>query len=222
MNVLIVGCGRVGSGLAADLIASGHEVTVVDRSPVAFRGLPPDFPGTIVHGSGLDRDDLVAAGIEDADAFAAVTSGDNTNIVSARIARESYGIANVVARIFDPRRAAIYERLGIPTVASVAWATAKIAQRLDPQAQMPEWQDATGEVVLIERALPDGWAGRNLDGLHTAGSTLTAVRRGGATLLAEASMVGQPGDVLYLTAYRRQLATLDELLAITHETKGHG
>ena len=121
MHIVIVGCGRVGSGLGVSLCERGHSVAIIDRSARAFRRLPDDWPGDAIVGSGFDRDDLDRAGAARAQALAAVTSGDNSNILTARIARENYGIANVVARIYDPRRAEIYQRLGIPTVATVTW-----------------------------------------------------------------------------------------------------
>ncbi|HTZ10682.1 MAG TPA: NAD-binding protein, partial [Acidimicrobiales bacterium] len=121
VHVVIVGCGRVGSGLAVRLTEQGHTVAVLDKSSQAFRRLPDGWPGTAVVGSGFDRDDLDQAGAAGAGALAAVTSGDNSNILTARIARENYNVPRVVARIYDPRRAEIYQRLGIPTVATVSW-----------------------------------------------------------------------------------------------------
>ena len=116
-----MGCGRVGSSLAEQLEDQGHSVAVVDQNPEAFRRLPADFEGRRVTGLGFDRDALTQAGIEDAYAFAAVSSGDNSNIIAARVVRETFGVPNVVARIYDPRRAEVYQRLGIPTVATVRW-----------------------------------------------------------------------------------------------------
>ena len=132
MHVVVIGCGRVGSELAGALEQSDHTVAVVDKNARAFRRLPSDFAGTTVVGFGFDRDHLEAAGIGKAEAFASVTSGDNSNILCARIARETYGIEHVVARIYDPRRALIYQRLGIPTVATVAWTTDQVLRRLLP------------------------------------------------------------------------------------------
>jgi trk system potassium uptake protein TrkA len=175
-----------------------------------------------VTGSGFDRDDLEAAGVRSADALAAVTSGDNTNILSARIAREVFGVANVVARIYDPRRAVIYERLGIPTVATVTWTTEQVARRIDPCATPTEWTDSTGEVSTIERALPDHWAGRLLDELNDPGRfALTAVRRGSRTMLATSGMVGQPGDLLYVTTTTADLDDVDKLLRTEPPRGGH-
>ena len=131
MHVIVVGCGRVGSGLAISLIAQGHSVAIMDKNARAFRRLK-DWDGPRIIGSGFDRDDLEKAGAVGADALAAVTSGDNTNILTVRIARETYLIPNVVARIYDPRRAEIYQRLGIPTVATVTWTIDQVRRRLLP------------------------------------------------------------------------------------------
>ena len=143
VHVIVVGCGRVGSGLAISLSAEGHSVAVIDKSPSAFRRLK-DWDGPCIVGSGFDRDDLEKAGALDADALAAVTSGDNTNILTVRIARETYKIPNVVARIYDPRRAEIYQRLGIPTVATVTWTIDQVRRRLLPDQDVGDWSDATG------------------------------------------------------------------------------
>src|SRR5438270_13475066 len=132
MHVIVVGCGRVGSELAQGLERAGHSVAVVDKQAKAFKRLPDRFTGNQVVGFGFDRDHLEQAGIREASALAAVTSGDNSNILTARIARETYEIQNVVARIYDPRRAVIYQRLGIPTVATVAWPTDQALRKLFP------------------------------------------------------------------------------------------
>ncbi|WP_211253428.1 potassium channel family protein, partial [Glycomyces tenuis] len=121
MHVVIMGCGRVGSLLARSLVELGHTVGVIDQNPKAFRRLGPDFDETTVRGNGFDREVLAKAGVQRADAFVSVSSGDNSNIIAARVARENYGVRNVIARIYDPQRASVYERLGIPTVATVRW-----------------------------------------------------------------------------------------------------
>src|SRR5688500_12694975 len=139
MHVIVVGCGRVGSELAVALDRDGHSVSIIDKNRNAFRRLPDRFTGRAVVGFGFDRDHLEQAGIGETSALAAVTSGDNTNILTARIARETYAIASVVARIYDPRRAVIYQRLGIPTVATVSWTTDQVMRRLFPERAMTEW-----------------------------------------------------------------------------------
>jgi len=199
VHVVVVGCGRVGSELATELEAQGHTVAVIDKNRNAFRRLPDRFTGRAVLGFGFDREHLEQAGIREAGALAAVTSGDNSNILTARIARETFEIANVVARIYDPRRAVIYQRLGIPTVATVAWTTDQVRRRLLPDRVVSEWTDPSGEVSLIERRMPDAWAGRKLTELDESDRfQLVAVGRGGQTKLATPTLIGQEGDILYL------------------------
>src|SRR4051812_30530131 len=147
MHVVIMGCGRVGSTLAHILEKQGHTVAVIDRNPEAFRRLGPDFEGRRITGVGFDRDTMHEAGVETAGAFAAVSSGDNSNIISARVARETFGVENVVARIYDPGRAEVYQRLGIPTVATVRWTADQILRRLLPHGAEPEWRGPTPRAV---------------------------------------------------------------------------
>jgi trk system potassium uptake protein TrkA len=213
VNIIVVGCGRVGAELAPMLEQAGNIVTVIDKNASAFGRLPAHFTGRRIHGSGFDRDDLAAAGIESTDALAAVTAGDNTNILTARIAREVFEVPHVVARIYDPRRAVIYERLGIPTVATVTWTTDQVLRRLDPSKSAVEWTAATGDVLLVERMLTESWAGRSLLSLTQPGSyMLVSVRRGATTLLASPDMVGQPGDIAHFAVARGATADLAEAL----------
>ncbi|MGQ0631772.1 MAG: potassium channel family protein, partial [Sporichthyaceae bacterium] len=148
MHIVIMGCGRVGSTLALELEAKGHDVAVVDQSAEAFRRLGSGFAGRRITGVGFDSGTLIDAGIESAGAFAAVSSGDNSNIISARLAREQFGVENVVARIYDPARAEVYERLGIPTVATVSWTADQVLRRLLPAGSEPLWRDPSGSVAL--------------------------------------------------------------------------
>src|SRR5689334_10195061 len=136
-----MGCGRVGSSLAVSLEDKGHDVAVIDQDGAAFRRLGTSFHGRRVEGVGFDRDTLREAGIEQAYAFAAVSSGDNSNILAARVARETFGIENVVARIYDPGRAEVYQRLGIPTVATVRWTANQMLRRLVPKGAAPLFRD---------------------------------------------------------------------------------
>jgi trk system potassium uptake protein len=199
MHIIVVGCGRVGSGLGVGLIGQGHTVAIIDRNAKAFRRLPTDWQGTTIVGSGFDRDDLDRARAAEASSLAAVTSGDNTNILTARIARETYEIPNVVARIYDPRRAQIYLRLGIPTVATVSWTIDQVRRRLVPGELESEWSDSTGTLSLVERTLPERWAGKRLVDLSVTGEvTLVAVTRAGVARLDFTDLVGQDGDVLHL------------------------
>ena len=212
MHVIVVGCGRVGSELATDLVAGGHTVAVVDKNQAAFRRLPAGFERTVT-GIGFDRDTLIEAGVEEASAFAAVTSGDNSNILSVRVAREVFGIDNVVARIYDPRRALIYQRLGINTVATVTWTTQQVLRRLTPEQSASDWTHPTGKVALIERALPQAWAGHKLAGLEDAERyRLVAVARGGEARLATPALIGQEGDVLHVAVTAGARDALDQRL----------
>ncbi len=214
MHVIVVGCGRLGSELAIDLETAGHSVAIIDKNRLAFqRYLPDRWSGRAVLGFGFDRDALEQADIENAGAVAAVTGGDNSNIMTARIARETYEVANVVARIQDPRRAAIYQRLGIATVASVAWATDQVMRRLTPEAHTVEWTDANGAVSMIEVSLPPAWAGQKLDPLSAADRfRVVAISRGGAGRLDVENAIGQDGDVLHVMVQRDARPELDTLL----------
>ncbi|MGZ4677204.1 MAG: potassium channel family protein [Acidimicrobiia bacterium] len=209
MHVVVVGCGRVGSELAGTLERQGHTVAIVDKKKDAFRRLPKGFGGYRIVGFGFDRDTLVEAGVHDAGAVAAVTSGDNSNIMAARVARETFEVERVVARIYDPRRAVIYQRLGIPTVATVSWTTDQVLRRLLPGESPAEWTDATGGIGLVERDLPPVWAGKKLSGLEAPGSfTLAAVTRLGNAQVVRPDLVGQDGDVLHVMI---ELSALDQL-----------
>lgn len=199
MHVIVVGCGRVGSGLAADLDAGGHSVAVVDRSTDAFRRLPESFGGTRHHGVGFDRDVLVGAGVGRADAVVAVTSGDNSNVVIARTAREAFEVDRVVARIYDPARARIYERLGIPTVATSRWTIDQVLRHVDPAGHGADWTDPTGAVSLIGLPLPRQLAGTDAGALDVGPhGQVVAVTREGRARRCDPDLVLQEGDVVHL------------------------
>ena len=213
VHVVIVGCGRVGSSLADELTKGGHTVAIVDKRASAFSRLPAGFAGQKIVGFGFDRDTLAEAGIDRADALAAVTSGDNSNILVARIAKETYQVPNVMARIYDPGRATVYERLGISTVATVGWATDQAMRRLVPTETRAEWVDPTGGVAVVERGLPQAWAGKSLDGIDEPGRwRLVAVTRGGKAQLPGAKLVGQEGDVLTVAVDGDAMADLEARL----------
>ncbi|MFS8584912.1 MAG: TrkA family potassium uptake protein [Acidimicrobiia bacterium] len=215
MHVVIVGCGRVGSGLAGILDQRGHSVAVVDKDPTAFRRLDPGFGGRTVVGVGFDRDRLEAAGVREAAAVAAVTSGDNSNIVTARVARETFGVERVVARIYDPRRAAIYERLGIPTIATVQWTIDRVLRKLIPDAVGDDWVDPSARVAVVERPVPARRAGTALAELELPGvARVVAVSRMGTARVAEPGLVVQDGDVLYLAVDLGRVGEVDRHLGV--------
>lgn len=199
MHIVIMGCGRVGSTLAHSLEERGHTVSVIDQNPEAFRRLGPNFRGTTVAGVGFEQQVLIEAGIERADAFAAVSSGDNSNIISARLARESYGVLRVVARIYDQKRAEVYERLGIPTVATVRWTADRMLRALCPDGNIEIWRDSTSTVALIEVAVHPAWIGHRLSALETAsGARVAYVNRFGVGELPTESTVVQDGDQVFM------------------------
>jgi trk system potassium uptake protein TrkA len=199
VHIVIMGCGRVGSTLTRSLEARGHTTAVIDTNPDAFRRLGPGFAGITVTGMGFDRDVLIKAGIEHADAFAAVSSGDNSNIISARVAREQFRIENVVARIYDPGRAEVYERLGVPTVATVPWAADQVLRRLVPDGSEPAWRDQSGDVRLDLVYAPFTWVGHRIAELEAAASVRVAyLTRLGSGVIAHPDTVIQEGDYLSL------------------------
>ena len=213
MHFVIMGCGRVGASLARALERAGHEVAVIDQDELAFRRLGTSFEGRTVTGVGFDRDTLRAAGIEDAYAFAAVSSGDNSNILAARVAREKFGVENVVARIYDPGRAEIYQRLGIPTVATVKWTSDQMLRRLLPQGHVPEYTDPSGHVFIAEMPVSSAWIGRRLSEVEAAtGGRLAYVTRLGDGFLPSADSVYQEGDLVHLALLRDDLATAERVL----------
>lgn len=197
MHIVIMGCGRVGSLLARSLEDRGHSTAVVDSNPESFRRLGPSFAGKTVTGVGFDREVLIEAGIEDADAFAAVSSGDNSNIISARVARELFQVENIVTRIYDPGRAEVYERLGVPTVATVSWAADQVLRRLLPDDAEPLWRDPTGEVRLDQMTAPEQWIGHLLAAFEKlSGARISHLKRQGAVIIPDAETVFQEGDYL--------------------------
>ena len=209
-----MGCGRVGSTLAVDLEKSGHTVAVIDQNREAFRRLGANFNGRTVAGVGFDRDTLLEAGIEKADAFAAVSNGDNSNILAARVARETFGVKNVVARIYDPGRAEIYQRLGIPTVATVLWTTDQIMRRLTPDGTKSEWRDATGTILLVEVSLHKDWYGESILLIEkNTNARVAFVTRLGEAVLPDEHTVLQEGDLVHLLVNEKQVAETEKMLA---------
>ena len=213
MHVVIAGCGRVGSDLTVSLTKQGHTVSVVDKNASAFERLPPGFEGQTLVGIVFDRDVLEAAGIREAGAFVAVTNGDNSNIVSARVAREHYRIEKVVARIYDPRRAEIYRRLGIPTVATVQWASAEIYDQLFHGIEHQELAIGDGEMVMLRLEVPDALAGRPVEDLAEPGDALVVAldRMGRATIPTEGARF-QEGDIAHVIVRREAIDALRQRL----------
>src|SRR5438067_7992831 len=196
-----MGCGRVGSTLAHILEEQGYSVAIIDQDREAFRKLRSGFKGKRVVGVGFDQDVLIEAGIERAGAFAAVSSGDNSNIISARVVRESFGIERVAARIYDPRRAEVYQRLGIPTVATVRWTADQMLRTMMPDGAESLWRDPSGKVVLAEVAYSERWLGEKVKLLEqSAGTRVAFISRLGQAVIPEPGTVLQEGDLIHVIA----------------------
>jgi trk system potassium uptake protein len=214
VHVVVVGCGRVGSSLGTNLVEAGHSVAIIDKRSEAFARLGSSFGGQTITGIGFDRDRLQEAGIEKATAVAAVTNGDNSNIMIARVARETYNVERVVARIYDPRRAAIYQRLGIPTVATVSWASERVMRHILPELSAVDWVDPSAKVCLVERAIPGPWAGRMVSELDEVGRVrVVAIGRLGVAQIPKPDLVVREGDIAYVAVAGDALAAFDARLA---------
>jgi trk system potassium uptake protein TrkA len=214
VHIVIMGCGRVGSSLARSLEKRGHTVAVIDLELDSFRRLGPDFAGKTIRGVGFDREVLLEAGITEADGFAAVSSGDNSNILSARVVRETFQVDNVVARIYDPGRAEVYERLGIPTVATVRWTADQVLRRLLPAGSEPQWRDPSGSVRLMEVHVDPAWVGRTVEEIEDAtGSRVPFLFRLGGGIVPKRGTVFQDGDLVYAAVADSRLAEVESILA---------
>lgn len=213
VHFVIMGCGRVGASLARALQRAGHDAAVIDQDETSFRRLGAEFTGRRVTGVGFDRETLEAANIRGAYAFAAVSSGDNSNILAARVARETYGIEHVVARIYDPGRAEIYQRLGIPTVATVKWTSDQILRRLLPQGHVPEFTDPSGRIVIAEVPVNMSWVGHRLTAIEGAtGARVAYLTRLGEGMLPGRDTVYQSGDLLHIAVPRDELGHVERVL----------
>ncbi|WP_434597649.1 potassium channel family protein [Streptomyces sp. A5-4] len=221
MHVVIMGCGRVGAALAQTLEQRGHTVAVIDQDPTAFRRLGSGFGGRRVNGVGFDQDTLREAGIEEAGAFAAVSSGDNSNIIAARVAREMFAIENVAARIYDPRRAEVYQRLGIPTVATVRWTADQMLRRLLPSGAEPLWRDPSGGVQLAEVHTSPAWIGHKISKLQEeTGVRVAFLTRLGEAILPTSQTVLQEGDLVHVMMHTEDIAKVEGACAQGPEEGG--
>jgi trk/ktr system potassium uptake protein len=199
VHVVIMGCGRVGSTLARSLEDRSHTVAVIDSNADSFRRLGPGFNGMKVIGVGFDQDVLAEAGISKADAFAAVSSGDNSNIIAARVARESFGIQRVVARIYDPGRAEVYQRLGITTVATVKWTADQVLRRLLPAGAEPDFRDPSGTIRVDAIVVNEQWTGeRTISFQAQSGARIAWIDRLGEGMIPDRDTVMQEGDILHV------------------------
>lgn len=214
MHAVIVGCGRVGAELAQALESRDQSVAIIDSNRSAFgERLHPGFRGKQLYGIGFDRDILEEAGIREAGIFVSATRGDNTNILCARIAKEHFGVQRVAALIYDPRRAQIYERLGISTVASVSWATDQLLAKVLPSSEAVEWTVGSGEVVVMGVPAPVSLIGKPIEDLREPGKVhVMALTRFGKTQIPDFKTLVQEGDFMHLSVLRSALTEVDERL----------
>jgi trk system potassium uptake protein TrkA len=218
MRVIIMGCGRVGSELSNALADSEHDVAIIDKNPEAFHAYPPGEAARQIVGLGFDRDVLEDAGIKDADAFVAVSSGDNSNIVSARVALEYYHVPRIIARIYDSRRAEIYERLNIPTVATTRWGVKQIQLMLLHDREEIRETLGGGDLLRLRVPVPPHLAGKPASAIEVEGKILVAgVSRGGGGFLPTDSATLQAGDYLILMITKEGMELVDGLLEPTGE-----
>lgn len=213
VHFVVMGCGRVGAALALHLSSIGHSVAVIDHDERSFRRLGDDFPGQTVLGVGFDRRVLAEARTGDAAAFAAVSSGDNSNIIAARAARQLYGVRTVVARIYDPGRAEVYERLGVATVPTVRWTTQQVLDRLIPGRSHREFQDVSGAISMIQTGFDLSWVGMPITELERRlHARLAFVTRLGEGVVPFAQMRVQEGDVLHVLTPTDRRAEVETML----------
>ena len=214
-HFVIMGCGRVGVSLAHTLDESGHSVAIIDQDDRAFRRLRSSFGGRKVTGVGFDRETLKYAEIQDAYAFAAVSSGDNSNILATRVARETFHVPHVVARIYDPGRAEIYQRLGIPPVAAVRWSADQVLRRILPEQTINgDFRETSGRLILAELALSDAWLGRSLRSIEAAsGVRIAYLTRFGEGILPTGETSYQQGDILHAMMKTTATGEIGRILA---------
>lgn len=218
-----MGAGRVGVTLAETLEDHGHSVGIIDQNPEAFRRLSPEFDGRRVTGLGFDRDALVQAGIEDARAFAAVSSGDNSNVIAARVVRETFGVQDVVARIYDPRRAEVYQRLGITTVATVRWTADQILRRMIPRGADSEFTDSSGRVSLCEMDLHPAWVGRSIRSVQRdTQSRVAFLTRRGEGYIPYPDDLLQEHDIIHMLVESGRMNDIQRVLAVRPKAQADG
>jgi trk system potassium uptake protein len=213
VHFVIMGCGRVGAELTIEMAKAGHSVAIIDKRKEAFDRLPPGFDAQKIVGVGFDREVLEEAGIKDADAFIAVSNGDNSNIVSARVAREQYSVPKVIARIYDPRRADIYERLDIPTVSTVRWAAKQVQYLLFHGRETMRDTLAGGALLHLQVELPDHLVGKKISGVESEGEVeVVGVDRGGTGFIPTPDSTFKEGDIAHFIVHKDAVEKFDALL----------
>lgn len=216
MHVVVMGCGRTGSRLATRLDREGHSVAVIDKDRTAFHLLGLEFGGLVVEGIGFDSEVLVNAGIERADVYIAVSSGDNSNIVSSVIAKDVFHVPRVITRIYDPRRAVIYRRFGIPTVAPVSWTVNRISELVFLEHAVARHSFGGGEVELMEFEVPHNLVGRRAGEFEVPGEVrVVVVERYGEAIMAVSGTTFEENDILQVAVSRRSMERFRRMFFMT-------
>ncbi len=215
MKVIIMGSGRVGEQVARSMLAEGHDIAVIDFDSEALARLGPEFRGRRVKGGGFDRKALLEAGIETADAFAATSSSDNVNIVAARVARNVFHVPRVVARLYDPRRAEIYQRLGLVTISSTEWGARRIHELLTHAEIDCVMSFGAGEVKLVQMEAPPQLDGRQVKHITVPGEvSVVSVTRKGQAILPTLGTEFRQGDTLHLSVLASAMDRLEAVLGL--------
>ncbi len=216
MKVIIMGCGRVGSTVSLLMARRGHEVVVIDHHAAdAPARLGADFKGRIIHGLGFDRDILLSAGIQTAEAFVSASSSDNANVVAARIARNIFHVPRVVARLYDPRHAEIYQRLGLMTISSVDMGVRRIIEMITHTELDAVYKFGRGEVSIIEMEAPHALVGRSARDLSVPGEiSVVTITRAGRAFIPTQGAVFQTGDILHIMVHAGAMSRLEALLGM--------
>src|SRR5512137_376142 len=213
MKVIIVGCGRVGAYTAAALAREGHDVMVIDKDPLAFRLLPNGFSGRTLVGYAFERSVLEEAGIAEADALVAATAGDNTNAVTARVAKEVYRVPDVISRIYDPQRAEIYRRYGVQTFAPTAWSSGKIIELLTSADIERELTFGNGEVQMLAAWVPEHLIGKPVNDLRVPGEIRVAlIVRMGRGLLPVSGTTFEKDDQVHVLVHESAVNKFQKMM----------
>ncbi len=218
MKIIVMGCGRVGSQIARLLADEGHDVTVIEQDPIAIARLGPNFKGAVIRGLGFDRQVLVDADIEQADAFVAASQSDNANIIAARIARNIYHVPRVVARLYDPRRAEIYRRLGLLTISTTTWGAERIRELITHAELDPVISFGSGEVSVVALEIPPHLVGRMVRDLTMVGECLiVSITREGKAFLPVTGTEFRAGDILHVAIMAGAMDRFSSLLGLGEE-----
>lgn len=215
MKIIVMGCGRVGSQVSLLLARQGHDVTVIDHDDNSLARLGQDFKGRVVHGLGFDRNVLIEAGVEAAEGFIAASSSDNANIVAARTARNIFRVPRVVARLYDPVRAEVYQRLGLTTISSTQWGAERIVEVITHTDLDVLQVFADGGATMVRVEVPSRLIGYRVTQMNIPGEVLvTAISREEHTFIPVSGTEFQEGDIAYLVVIPSAMVRLEEMLGL--------